>query len=220
MFKEIGQLASLMRNLPKLQQEAEQLKQKLNKIVTEGAAGGGNGASGIYAGPGAAECTISGNVIADNLDMGVAVAPEAQAVTIRQNQMLRNAGLGIDVGLDGPSGPELAPVIHSIRREGERDIIVTISARTADGGPVFVDFYVNDGPDGVGTSRCAPGSSTSSSALPHTSGRITMPAPPPNGVSSTVRWRSVVQSRRSCTRRSSSPAWRALPTSDRSSGAR
>ena len=32
-----------------------------------------------------------------------------------------------------------------------------------------------------------------------------MPAPPPNGVSSTVRCRSVVQSRRSCTRRSSSP---------------
>ena len=33
-----------------------------------------------------------------------------------------------------------------------------------------------------------------------------MPAPPPNGVSSTVRCRSVVQSRRSCTRRSSRPA--------------
>src|SRR4051794_32069234 len=29
-----------------------------------------------------------------------------------------------------------------------------------------------------------------------------MPAPPPNGASSTVRWTSVVASRRSCTRRS------------------
>ncbi|CPU67941.1 Uncharacterised protein [Mycobacteroides abscessus] len=49
---------------------------------------------------------------------------------------------------------------------------------------------------------------------------MTMPAPPPNGVSSTVRCRSVVQSRRSWTRRSRIPAVRALPTSDRSSAAR
>lgn len=41
MFKEIGQLASLMKNLPKLQQEAEQLKQRLTRIVAEGTAGAG-----------------------------------------------------------------------------------------------------------------------------------------------------------------------------------
>ena len=39
-----------------------------------------------------------------------------------------------------------------------------------------------------------------------------MPAPPPNGVSSTVRWTSVVWSRRSWQRRSSRPASRALPS--------
>ena len=52
---------------------------------------------------------------------------------------------------------------------------------------------------------------SASSASPHGSGRITMPAPPPYGVSSTVRCRSWVQSRRSCTRRSSRPASCALP---------
>ena len=49
------------------------------------------------------------------------------------------------------------------------------------------------------------GASTASSAAPHGSGRITMPAPPPYGVSSTVRCRSSVQSRRSCTCRSIRP---------------
>ena len=54
-------------------------------------------------------------------------------------------------------------------------------------------------------------------ASPQGSGFITIPAPPPYGVSSTVRWRSRVWSRRSCTRTSSSPEPRALPTSDTSS---
>src|SRR5690349_10502311 len=46
---------------------------------------------------------------------------------------------------------------------------------------------------------------------------MTMPAPPPYGVSSTVRCRSCVCSRRSCVRTSISPDCRALPSSDRSS---
>jgi DNA-binding YbaB/EbfC family protein len=41
MFKQIGQLASMLRNLPKLQEHSEQLKQKLNRIIAEGTAGGG-----------------------------------------------------------------------------------------------------------------------------------------------------------------------------------
>src|SRR5665647_3058012 len=49
---------------------------------------------------------------------------------------------------------------------------------------------------------------------------MTIPAPPPMGVSSTVRCRSTAQARRSCTLRSSRPASRALPTRDRSSGTR
>ena len=55
--------------------------------------------------------------------------------------------------------------------------------------------------------RRRPGpASSESSASPHGSGFITMPAPPPYGVSSTVRCRSWVQSRRSWTAISSSPA--------------
>ena len=54
---------------------------------------------------------------------------------------------------------------------------------------------MNGVPDGVGTTSGRPPSSpSSSSASPHGSGFITMPAPPPYGVSSTVRCRSWVQS--------------------------
>src|SRR5690606_37687932 len=53
-----------------------------------------------------------------------------------------------------------------------------------------------------------------SSTSPQGSGFMTMPAPPPYGVSSTVRCRSCVQSRRSWTFRSRRPVSRALPSSD------
>jgi hypothetical protein len=47
-----------------------------------------------------------------------------------------------------------------------------------------------------------------------------MPAPPPYGVSSTVRCRSLVHDRRSCTATLSRPESTALPASDRDSGAK
>ena len=65
-----------------------------------------------------------------------------------------------------------------------------------------------------------PPATSASSAWPHGSGRMTMPGPPPYGESSTVRWTSSVQARRSWTPTSSSPLVRALPSSEASSGAR
>jgi DNA-binding YbaB/EbfC family protein len=41
MFKELGQLAGLMRQLPKIQEEVGRLQQRLAQITTEGDAGGG-----------------------------------------------------------------------------------------------------------------------------------------------------------------------------------
>src|SRR5438309_7720976 len=81
--------------------------------------------------------------------------------------------------------------------------------------------WVNGSPAGVGTTSRGGASvpaATSSSARPHTSGFITMPAPPPYGVSSTVRCTSAVQARRSWTRTSRSPRSRALPSRDTPSG--
>jgi DNA-binding YbaB/EbfC family protein len=41
MFKEIGQFASMMRNLPKLREEMERLQQRLGQLSADGDAGGG-----------------------------------------------------------------------------------------------------------------------------------------------------------------------------------
>src|ERR1700691_3800760 len=87
--------------------------------------------------------------------------------------------------------------------------------------------WLNGTPLGVGTTslagRSPPGCppsrpAISSRASPQTSGFITMPGPPPNGTSSTVRWTSVAQRRRSCTRNSMSPRATAFPISETRSG--
>lgn len=41
MFKELGQIAGLMRQLPKIKEEMERLQQRLGQMVSEGDAGGG-----------------------------------------------------------------------------------------------------------------------------------------------------------------------------------
>jgi len=41
MFKEIGQLASLMKNAGKIREEVEKLQQRLGQLTAEGDAGGG-----------------------------------------------------------------------------------------------------------------------------------------------------------------------------------
>ncbi len=41
MFKEFGQLAGMLKSLPKIREQMEQLQQKLGQITAEGTAGGG-----------------------------------------------------------------------------------------------------------------------------------------------------------------------------------
>ena len=41
MFKEIGQMVGLMRNLPKIKEEMERFQQKVGQVTAEGDAGGG-----------------------------------------------------------------------------------------------------------------------------------------------------------------------------------
>jgi nucleoid-associated protein EbfC len=112
MFKEIGQLASLMRNLPKLQQEAEQLKQRLSKITAEGTAGAGmvtvrvNGHMEVLA------CSISEEAMKDNdremledlirAATNQAIQKSRQAVAEETSKMA--AGLGLPEGFSLPGG--------------------------------------------------------------------------------------------------------------------
>ncbi len=71
-----------------------------------------NGASGIFIGPGGYGSAIGadiltptrpGNVIAFNREMGVAIASGVNNVSVRGNRIWSNGGLGIDIGLDGPT---------------------------------------------------------------------------------------------------------------------
>jgi DNA-binding YbaB/EbfC family protein len=41
MFKDFGQIAGLMQNLPKIKEEMERLQQRLGQLVADGDAGGG-----------------------------------------------------------------------------------------------------------------------------------------------------------------------------------
>src|SRR5215470_2107908 len=76
-------------------------------------------------------------------------------------------------------------------------------------------------PAGVGTTSLVPGDpdpSTASRASPHGTGLMTIPGPPPKGVSSTLRCTSWAQFRRSCTANSIRPRSAALPSRETPSG--
>jgi hypothetical protein len=132
-----------------------------------------NGASGIFIGPGGygsfigsdiIASTRPGNVIAFNREMGVAIAAGVFDVSVRGNRIWNNGGLGIDIGLDGPTmstmsdqgslitAPTLTlahydPVSNKTIVEGDA------VAHSNAGDPFFpVDFYANDaaGPSGFG----------------------------------------------------------------------
>ncbi len=116
MFKEIGQLASMLRNLPKLQQETAQLRQKLNSIVSEGTAGGGMVTARVNGQMELLNCTISEDALKMNdremlEDMIKAAVNQAlqksrQAVAEETSKMA--SGLGLPAGMTGmnPTGGE------------------------------------------------------------------------------------------------------------------
>lgn len=83
----------------------------------------GNGASGIYLGPGSEWVRVEHNVIANNAHAGVAIANTAQYYVVRENRIARNRGLGIDIGIDGPGAN------HSFRNS---NLAVTIDSAQYD----------------------------------------------------------------------------------------
>ena len=47
MFKQIGQIASMMKNLPKMKAAMEELQKNLGQIVAEGSSGGNMASTGV-----------------------------------------------------------------------------------------------------------------------------------------------------------------------------
>lgn len=130
-----------------------------------------NGNAGVYVGPGGYGSDIGpnvfaaddlsptngGNVIAFNGQMGVAVAAGVRDVAIRNNRIWGNGGLGIDVGLDGPtlsSGNAVSVPVLTLAHYDPAAKQTVIEGDFA--GPVTttfapaVDFFANDAPDPSG----------------------------------------------------------------------
>jgi len=125
-----------------------------------------NGASGIFVGRhsrGYSASGITGNVIAHNADMGIALAADAVAV-IGQNRIFSNRQGGIDIQLDGPTvdfpaggSPAVpaTPIIQSAFFDGTATIIEGIgilggAAGSAFSHPLNVSLYANEELDYLG----------------------------------------------------------------------
>ena len=111
MFKELGQLASLLRNMPqmsKLKEEMDGLQQRLGQISAEGDAGGGmvkvrvNGKLELVA------CTISDEAMGDRemledlVRAAVNQAMEKARVQAAQETSKMAGNLGLPAGLNLP----------------------------------------------------------------------------------------------------------------------
>src|SRR5262249_51515730 len=110
MFKEIGQIASLIKNMPKIREEMEKFQGKMTQITAEGDAGGGmvkvkvNGRMEIL------NCTLSEEAIKlqdKELLEDLIVGAVNQALTkVRQNVAEETqkmaVGLGVPPGMNLP----------------------------------------------------------------------------------------------------------------------
>jgi Right handed beta helix region len=123
-----------------------------------------NGKSGIVLGPESEHAWVHQNVINRQVEMGLAIAPDAKLYNIRENSMRDNGGLGIDIGIDGVSrfreddeypAPSNAPTLLSaVYDAAENRTVVTLVLDSRPFGPyisnVIFDLYANRGPDGDG----------------------------------------------------------------------
>jgi DNA-binding YbaB/EbfC family protein len=113
MFKEIGQLASLFRQLPRIREEMEKLQGRLGQITAEGDAGGGLVRVKVNGRMELVSCTLSDEAMqtADREMLGDLICSAVnQALTkVRQQtaeettKMATGLGLSPGMGLPGMS---------------------------------------------------------------------------------------------------------------------
>jgi DNA-binding YbaB/EbfC family protein len=113
MFKELGQFASLMRQLPKIKEEMEGLQQRLGQITAEGDAGAGmvkarvNGKMELLA------CTLSEEamklgdreMLEDLIRAAVNGAQQKARRLVMEETSKMAAGLGLPAGMNLPGMP-------------------------------------------------------------------------------------------------------------------
>lgn len=103
MFKEMGQILSLMKNLPKLREQMEQFQQKLGQVTAEGQAGGGMVTAKVNGRMELISCVLSDEAIALNdreMLEDLITAAVNQAITkVRQSVAEETARMGSEMGL-------------------------------------------------------------------------------------------------------------------------
>jgi DNA-binding YbaB/EbfC family protein len=108
MFKEIGQLAGLMKNLPRIREEMGRLQERLQQITAEGDAGGGmvkakvNGQMEVIA------CRISDEALKDRELLEDLIRGAVNQALQRVRQLVAEetskmaSGLGLPAGMNLP----------------------------------------------------------------------------------------------------------------------
>lgn len=118
----------------------------------------GNGASGVYLGPGTSAVTVQKNVISFNAEAGIAIATGAGYIHMLSNSMTGNGTIGIDYGLDlvtpnpGPnqySSIPSYPVLTSARYD-EATGTTRIEGTSAywGSGVTYVELFASSVPGG------------------------------------------------------------------------
>lgn len=108
MFKEFGQLAGLMKHLPKIQEEMAQFQARLGQITAEGDAGGGMVKVKVNGRQEVLSCTITDEGLRDKevLEELIPAAVNQALTKVRQQSQEEMAqvatGLGLPPGLNLP----------------------------------------------------------------------------------------------------------------------
>ncbi len=110
MFKEIGQVASMLKNLPKIREEMERLQGRLGQISAEGDAGGGLVKVRVNGHMEVQRCTLADEAVKLNdrelLEDLIAAATNQALQKIRQQVAEETskmaAGFGLPAGMNMP----------------------------------------------------------------------------------------------------------------------
>jgi DNA-binding YbaB/EbfC family protein len=111
MFEKLGQIASLMKNLPKMQEEMAKMQAALGKILVEGDAGGGMVKAKVNGHMEVVACTISEDAMKDRelledltrAAINQAIQKAKQAVAEETSKMAGSMGLGLPPGFQLPT---------------------------------------------------------------------------------------------------------------------
>jgi DNA-binding YbaB/EbfC family protein len=110
MFKEIGQLAGMMRQLPRIKEEMERLQQRLGQIVAEGDAGAGMVKVRVNGRMEVQSCTLTDEAVRPNdremledlIKAAVNQALEKARQQVAEETSKMATGLGLPAGLGLP----------------------------------------------------------------------------------------------------------------------